>query len=762
MTKTTPSLPSLKTLPIALLLTLATILTTPSHAQNLTAKNLRVDHLLHPDLQVTNGYPTTGDTATSSRQTLIANKQPVFAWELTSPQPAAAQTACRIILSPNPKTLENATSEHWDTGKIQTSETINILYDGPPLQPSTTYYWRVQVWDTNDKPSDWSPINHFITAPTLSTYETSHYPLLKTSEAATTLTQTTNLIQLDFARASFGQLKLNLTSHDSGETITVRLGEAIQPDGRINRAPGGTIRYAEYPITLRPGHHTYALQFTPDKRNTGPQAILMPDYIGEVLPFRYVEIENYNHPLNTTDIIRDTVHYPFNDHAAHFESSDPILNAVWDLCKYSIKATSFTGIYIDGDRERIPYEADAYINQLSHYAVDSEYTMARRSHEYLIRNATWPTEWILQSVLMAYNDYLHTGDLRSARHYYDDLKAKLLLPLREPNGLISTTTGKQTPELLKSIHFKGKALRDIVDWPHTGGFGMEGNGETDGFVFTDYNAVVNAFHYKALRDMQHLATALNRPDDANEFATKAAETHHAFQTLLWDDNAKVYRDGIDTDHASLHTNMLALTFGIVPPKHQTSVLNFIRSRGMACSVYGSQFLMDAIYDAGDAQYGLSLLTSQSDRSWYNMIRAGSTITMEAWDNKYKPNQDWNHAWGAVPANTIPHKLMGIQPITPGWKEFRVRPQIATLQHATLRLPTPRGTIHLTAQQTTNTQTYTHTVPTNTTAHFQLPINPNTTPPITINGNPAKPTTTEKWPTLPPLSSGTHTIQIQTN
>ena len=29
-----------------------------------------------------------------------------------------------------------------------------------------------------------------------------------------------------------------------------------------------------------------------------------------------------------------------------------------------------------------------------------------------------------------------------------------------------------------------------------------------------------------------------------------------------------------------------------------------------------------------------------------MIRVGSTITLEAWDNKFKPNQDWNHAWGA--------------------------------------------------------------------------------------------------------------------
>src|SRR5690606_12285969 len=133
-----------------------------------------------------------------------------------------------------------------------------------------------------------------------------------------------------------------------------------------------------------------------------------------------------------------------------------------------------------------------------------------------------------------------------------DLKAKLLLPLREANGLISTRKGKQTNELMRAIHYRGESLRDIVDWPHTGGFGMVGNGETDGFVFTDYNAVVNAFHYKALKDMAKLATALGRDADAAVFSEKATETFHAFQSLLWDNRVGAYRDGLDTDHAALH------------------------------------------------------------------------------------------------------------------------------------------------------------------------------------------------------------------
>src|SRR3546814_17040081 len=131
---------------------------------------------------------------------------------------------------------------------------------------------------------------------------------------------------------------------------------------------------------------------------------------------------------------------------------------------------------------------------------------------------------------MAYNDYLYTGDIRSVKHHYDDLKAKLLLPLREANGLISTKTDKQTPQLMEAVHYRGDSLRDIVDWPNTGGFGMVGNGETDGFVFTDYNAVVNALHYKALRDMAKLADALGIQVDDEALSGKEEETDGGLQS----------------------------------------------------------------------------------------------------------------------------------------------------------------------------------------------------------------------------------------
>ena len=500
--------------------------------------------------------------------------------------------------------------------------------------------------------------------------------------------------QADFGRVAFGQLEIRLTSRTGRDTVILHLGERAI-DGRIWRNPTTTVRYRKQVLPLQKGTHTYAFDIEPDRRNTGRDAIKMPAAIGEVLPFRWLEVENYGRPLRAKDITRYAVHVPFRDDAASFRCSNDTLNHLWDLCKYTVKATSFTGYYVDGDRERIPYEADALINQLCHYAADCEFTTARRTLAHLLDHPTWPTEWILQAIPIAWNDWMFSGDDSFIRAHYPLLKKRTLLDLRTENGLISTTTGLQTPEFLASIN-RTAPIRDIVDWPHTGGTGLAKGqgGEDDGYVYTDCNTVVNAWFYHALVLMEEMARHLGYSTDAELFGDAAQKVQEVFDNELYDPARGVYVDGIGTSHAALHANVFPLLFGLVPPERQEGVVAFIRSRGMACSVYGAQFLLDALYQAGEAGYALSLLTSDSLRSWYNMLRVGSTLTLEAWDDSFKPNQDWNHAWGAAPGNLLPFRLIGFQPLEPGCTRVRIHPQPASLKWARATIPTALGPVRI--------------------------------------------------------------------
>ncbi|RNC64980.1 alpha-L-rhamnosidase [Proteiniphilum sp. X52] len=705
---------------------------------------LTVNLLSQAEQVYVNGYPVTTpiDKAVSQREnfqfTEISTREPFFGWAIPSREKNTRQTAYRLLVASKRDFLLKDSADLWDSGKVEGNRSVNILYNGKHLEPGKVYFWKVKTWDQGGEESGFSRISAFKTAPNLVDYATDRYPIQKQDEYPVKINRIDEMRYFaDFGKASFGRVRVNLYSDTGTDSVTVHLGET-EMNGEVNRSPEASIRYSRYKIRLDKGWKTYVVAIRPDKRNTGPQAVLMPEYIGEVTPFRYCEIEDYKHPLGEKDLIRETAFYPFNDFDSHFHSSDTILNRVWDISKYSIKATSFLGIYIDGDRERIPYEADALINQLSHYGVARDYSMARHTHEYLIRKPTWPTEWHLQSVLIAWEDYMYTGNDLSLAHFYEDLQAKTLIALSDERGFISTRTGKVTPEVLQSIHFDGQ-IRDIVDWPHTGILGLEKEegGETDGFVFTDINTVVNAFHYRTLVLMARIAGTLGKAADQKFYNERAAKLKQSFNNHLFDKKRGVYIDGIDTDHASLHANMFALAFGLVTENRINSVLEFIRSRGMACSVYGSQFLLDALYDAHDAGYGLQLLTSTGERSWYNMIRAGSTITLEAWDNKYKPNQDWNHAWGAAPANLIPRKLMGIEPLEPGFRKIRIKPQPDSLKSAQIRHPTIRGDI--TASFTNDPgQSFRLEVdiPANTTAEIHLPFYCRRQT-LRINGQPVK-------------------------
>ena len=192
-------------------------------------------------------------------------------------------------------------------------------------------------------------------------------------------------------------------------------------------------------------------------------------------------------------------------------------------------------------------------------------------------------------------------------------------------------------------------------------------------------------------------------DEADEHLALHAATKHAINEKLFDASRGVYVDGL------------------VPADRVDSVADFVESRGMACSVYGAQYLLDGLFDAGRERHALALLTATHDRGWLHMSRdVGSTITLEAWDVKYKPNLDWNHAWGAVPANVIPRKLMGIEPIEPGFRRIRVRPRTGTLERAALRHPSPRGPIDLGVTRSPDVWRATLTLPEGVDADVHVP------------------------------------------
>ncbi|MDP9148836.1 MAG: alpha-L-rhamnosidase, partial [Myxococcota bacterium] len=676
---------------------------------------------------------------THPETTTLSDPSPELGWIVPSRQPSDHQTAYRVLVASRADSLARDTGDMWDSGKVVDASSINVPYAGKPLTAGASYAWKVQTWDAADQASPWSASQTFVMAPTLGAYATPTEPTVQIRIAPAKLATTgPGHYFADFGRDAFGWVELTVDSPTSGVVIQVSLGEKANGQA-VDMAPGASVRSAQVQLTLQQGPHTYRVATPPNALNTkSPPAVLVAPALGVVMPFRYVELANV--PVAPSSgpgmVTQVAVRYPSDDSASYFRSSDATLDQVWELSKYSVIAPTFAGIYIDGDRERTPYEGDAYIQQLGHYGIDREFALARYSHEFLLFHPTWPTEWKQHSVMMAWTDWMYTGNTESLAQYYALLSMqKTLEGYAGADGLLDTT-----------------GLRDLVDWP---------TGERDGFVMTSVNTVVNAFWCHNLQQMADMADALGRSADGTRYRSMAATALASFNAKLSDASTGLYVDGLGVVHSSLHANMIPLAFGLVPADRKARVTAFVKSRGMACSVYGAQYLLEALYQAGEPDAALALMTSATDRSWTNMLRVGATITLEAWDAKYKPNLDWNHAWGAAPANIVGRYLLGVKPLAPGFAKAGLQPQLGSLSHAEGLVPTIRGPIHVVLDHAAGQRfTMGFSIPANMTADVALPALPSSPCNATLDG--VVPQTASRGGTswIDAVGSGAHVLVCQ--
>ncbi len=663
----------------------------------------------------------------------ILDSKPEYGWVVS--KGAVIQSAYQLLVASSKEMIDNNNGDIWDSGQVRGNTSSNVEHNGALLKEGGTYFWKVRIWDNDNRLSRYSESQSFkmgvygqtITTP--NSFQLDHIKPVSFEKKDSTS------YSMDFGKDAFATLDF-MYNAKTDHTLTFRIGEQLE-GGSINQSPQGHIRYQEIQVPVKASQTKYQLPIKADQRNTLPnKAVALPGGFPVLMPFRYAEVSGVQELIAAKNFTQLAFHSYWEEDQSSFDSSDTILNQIWDLCKYSIKATTFNGLYVDGDRERIPYEADAYLNQLSHYTTDREYAIARQTIEYFMEHPTWPTEWQQHMALMFYADYMYTGNTELIEKYYETLKHKTLMELVREDGLISST--KATAEFMKKLGFKDpKAkLKDITDWPpaqrDTGWKLATEEGERDGFVFMPYNTIINSFFCENMRIMSVFAKTLGKTQEAIEFELLAIQAKKTLNEKLFDTKKGYYVDGEGTEHASLHANMMPLAFNLVPEEYIPSVVEFIKSRGMACSVYGSQYLMDALYNAGEEDYALELLTATNDRSWYNMIRIGSTISLEAWDMKYKPNADWNHAWGAVPANAIPRGLWGIQPKKAGYEMAIIKPQFGALKHSSITVPTIKGQIKGEYAFINNRlQKYTIELPANMAAEFQIATSSNTV--IVLNG-----------------------------
>ena len=86
----------------------------------------------------------------------IENGKPLLSWQLQSSGQAKSQTAYRILVASSPSLLADGKADFWDSGKIASSRSSQVGYEGKTLDSRQTLYWKAMAWDEKGEASPWS------------------------------------------------------------------------------------------------------------------------------------------------------------------------------------------------------------------------------------------------------------------------------------------------------------------------------------------------------------------------------------------------------------------------------------------------------------------------------------------------------------------------------------------------------------------------------------------------------------------------------
>jgi alpha-L-rhamnosidase len=87
----------------------------------------------------------------------IDTPQPTFSWQSDATTPNWMQSAYEILVATDAKTLQAGKANVWDSGRVRSSESLEIACAGAPLQSQRRYLWKVIVWDDHGKQTTSAP-----------------------------------------------------------------------------------------------------------------------------------------------------------------------------------------------------------------------------------------------------------------------------------------------------------------------------------------------------------------------------------------------------------------------------------------------------------------------------------------------------------------------------------------------------------------------------------------------------------------------------
>ncbi len=86
----------------------------------------------------------------------VDSPQPRLSWVIQSRERGVTQSAYQILVASDAELLKNNQGDLWDSGKVNSDQTIQVEYSGKALVSGQACFWKVCMWKQDGQSSGWS------------------------------------------------------------------------------------------------------------------------------------------------------------------------------------------------------------------------------------------------------------------------------------------------------------------------------------------------------------------------------------------------------------------------------------------------------------------------------------------------------------------------------------------------------------------------------------------------------------------------------
>jgi len=467
-------------------------------------------------------------------------------------------------------------------------------------------------------------------------------------------------VTLDFGREVTGRVQL-ISDSDAPATVSVAYGESI---GELNDEPYLGID----PLTLAP-HGTGA----------GPKSA-----------FRYARIRFLTGApeLRFKSIRLEDVYYPV-DYRGSFESSDALLNRVWETGAYTSHLCMQDDIWDAPKRDRGRWMGDTDVSGRVIDAVFDDHFLLEDTLTRLI--GPLPIQQHVNGI-PGYSSYWFTELADYLRH---SGRKEYVASMHDRIVQMLEFMEKDFDQQNQFINHTKAWL--YVDWA------LELNGDTPEARETTVLEYIRAYRAGAW-----LLRQLGDTQNADHFAQRAEELSKVSQSADWSNGSFGPR---------WQTNAMAVISGVASPDQYGSIWQNVLSsvgkptfRPDIISPYYGTYVLDAMAEMHHRADALAWIREY----WGGMVQEGATSFWEAYDPSWPKDDDPHvdlqadntagyrislaHGWSSAPTFWLMEQVLGIQPTAPGFSQTTIRPDLLDLAWARGAEPTPNGLIKVDLKQ----------------------------------------------------------------